>query len=244
MKIYCRQCGAAIPAENVNLDKLIAKCDSCDAVFSFADMYEDVHPKKAKAAVEAYADVPMPEAINVYEDDAGRMIIERKWFNCGTVAILGFGLLWNGLIFGLFVPAFGNMSIGGPDMGFFGVFPMLFLLPFIGAGIFMLYQGLTGLLNTTTITVDDRQIDIRHRPIPHPGKQLAAGEIEQLYVQRHVHRGENSTRYTYTVNVIDYNGKKQKILGGLHDPDQGLYIEQEIERYLGIENRPVRGEYR
>ena len=67
-------------------------------------------------------------------------------------------------------------------------------------------------------------------------------DITQLYTQERVNSSDSGTRYSYEVYLITTDGKKQKLVGGLREPQQGLYIEQAIERYLGIEDRPVAGE--
>ena len=36
MRVSCKSCGAAIPAANLNLDRMVAKCGACHAVFAFA----------------------------------------------------------------------------------------------------------------------------------------------------------------------------------------------------------------
>ena len=36
MRVSCKSCGAAVPAANLNLDRMVAKCGACHAVFAFA----------------------------------------------------------------------------------------------------------------------------------------------------------------------------------------------------------------
>ena len=49
---------------------------------------------------------------------------------------------------------------------------------------------------------------------------------------------------TYEVHLIDRNYKHAKLVTGLPSSEHALYLEQEIERFLHIADRPVRGEYR
>ncbi|TXT35987.1 MAG: hypothetical protein FD138_1138, partial [Planctomycetota bacterium] len=53
--------------------------------------------------------------------------------------------------------------------------------------------------------------------------------------------GHATTSMQYEVYAV-VNGQKQKLLGGLHEVDQALFVEQRLERYLGIEDRIVPGE--
>ena len=53
--IHCPQCDHPTPASNLNLEKLLAKCDSCNAVFSFK---EDVHQINVKDLPSEVVDMP------------------------------------------------------------------------------------------------------------------------------------------------------------------------------------------
>ena len=37
MRLFCPLCGSLIPAEDMNLDKALAKCRKCDNLFGFAE---------------------------------------------------------------------------------------------------------------------------------------------------------------------------------------------------------------
>jgi hypothetical protein len=47
---------------------------------------------------------------------------------------------------------------------------------------------------------------------------------------------------SYSLLGIDQQGRKVKLLSGIEDKDQVLYLEQALERRLGIEDSPVAGE--
>ncbi len=233
MQIYCRQCGAPIKAENVNLDNMMAKCDQCDAVFSFADMYEGVSAKPKHEHEKELIDIPMPSGITI-DSSGSRLLIQRRWFHWSTIFLLIFAVLWNCMIWGVFVPVFSDLNNT----------PVWFLLPFIAVGLFLIAYVVFNLVNSTAIEVDAQAVVIQHKPIPFPGKYIGCADIEQLYTRRHVHSSKNGTSYTYSLNIVVPGGKTQRLLGNLSTADQALFIEQEIERFLGIEDRPVRGEMR
>jgi hypothetical protein len=225
MQLYCRQCGKIIQAENVNLDKLIAKCSSCNAVFSFADMYEDIHEKPKKKYDE---EIPLPKNLSV-ESSNQLLRIKRRWRTSATMPIVFFTLFWNLIIWGFFAPiAFPNL---------------LALTPFMFAGLVLIYFSAASLLNTTDIEVSDNSISITHHPIPFPNKNRRVKDIEQFFVFERVNHGRNSTSISYELHLTDIKGANDILLQGLETPDHALYIEQELERYYGIENRHVSGEY-
>ena len=59
MQLHCPYCGHAIPAADVNLDRMVAKCASCSAVFGFEDQVDAAPAAPRKLAV------PLPKGIAV-----------------------------------------------------------------------------------------------------------------------------------------------------------------------------------
>ncbi len=235
LEIKCPQCGASAPVEDVDPDTGMVTCRFCEAVFRADIPREELQRKPLPMG--------MPDHISV-EDDGMRLRIERRWFSLSALGILVFAVFWNGIIWAVFVPNFGRIRFGSN-----GSFGSLFMLPFILIGLGMAVHGLASLVNRTTITVDDGEILIQHRPIPYPGQRLAAEDIQQLYTRQRVSTsssssGSRSSTITYELRAIMQEGREKKLLGGLPRAEQAQYIEQEVERFLRIKNRPVRGEYR
>jgi hypothetical protein len=76
-----------------------------------------------------------------------------------------------------------------------------------------------------------------------PGnKQFKADLLQQLYTKRHVSHSKNGTSINYELRVTTTDGRDEKLMGGFNKQEQALFIEQEIEKFLGIEDRPIRGE--
>jgi hypothetical protein len=229
VQVTCKQCGAPIGAEALNLDRLVAKCAFCNAVFSFADQLEPA--EQPRPAAERFA-VPMPKGFDV-QARTGQLQIVRKWFSGLYIFLTVFTLFWNGFMVVWFTIALTQ-----------GIWPMAAFGTLHGAvGIGLLYYTLAGYLNKTVIQVDRRELTITHGPLPWPGnRRLNPFDLAQLYTRERLHHHRNSTSTTYEVYAILQDGTRQKLLSGLHEIEQALYIEQEIERFLEIEDRPVRGE--
>ena len=233
-EIKCPECGAPAPIEDVDPDTGMVTCRYCEAVFKADIPREELQRKPIPMG--------MPDHISV-EDDGMRLRIERRWFNWGAIVILAFAVFWNGIIWTVFMPNFGSFRFGSND-----AFGQLFMIPFVLIGLGMAVHGLASLLNTTTITVDNGEILIQHRPIPYPGQRLAAEDVQQLYTKKRVSTsssssGSRSTTITYELRAIMQEGREKKLLSGLPQAEQAQYIEQEVERFLRIKNHPVRGEY-
>lgn len=84
---------------------------------------------------------------------------------------------------------------------------------------------------------------IRHGPIPAWGnRKINPAEIKQVYSREKVSHGKHGPNYSYEMHAATRSGKDIKLLAGLENKEQALYIEQEIERYQRIKDEPVAGE--
>lgn len=170
-----------------------------------------------------------------------------RWFGGKFIALAFFCLFWDGFIVFWYAGATAGMDF---SRGFAGVdrFHLVFLLfPLIhvGVGIGMTYYVLCGFVNRTVIDVSGRELRIQSGPLPWRGNSTTLpSQIAQLYREEIAHHGKNGTTYTYQLAAALKDGKKLKLVSGLHEADQALFLEQEIERHLGIRDQPVAGEMR
>jgi hypothetical protein len=177
-------------------------------------------------------DLGLPDKLELRNEGSGIEII-RKWFGWKTLFLTVFAVFWDGF---LLVWYSFTLPMG---LTLFTLFPLIH----VAAGVGITYTALTGWINRTRIRVDQGRISVRHGPLPWLGnKDLDGSTLKQLYSKEKVSRGRNSTSITYEVHAITNTGKNVKLVSGLESSEQALYIEQEIERYFGIEDAPVRGQ--
>ena len=188
---------------------------------------------------ESEIPIPIPETMSVHRE-AGALTISRRWFGGAIIFMTIFALFWNGFLaiwFGIAI----SQGIG--IMAAFGSIHAL-------VGIGMVYYVIAGYRNRTHIRVNPQTISIEHEPMPWFGaKSISSQGIQQLYSKRRVSSsrsssGRSRTSVSYEVRVIDGHGRDISLIRGLQDDNQALFIEQAIEKHLGIPNRPVRGEMR
>ena len=184
------------------------------------------------ATTKQRGEVPLPKGLIVDEQE-DRLTLTRKWFSPKFIFITFFALLWNAFMVGWFTI---SISMGQWEMAAFGSIHAC-------VGLWLIYYVLAGFLNRTTISIDSSALIIRHKPIPYPGnREIPSEQINQLFSKEKISQGKNSTSIAYELHAILRGQEKLKLLSGLDDADQALYLEQEIEKYLGIEDRVVRGE--
>jgi hypothetical protein len=209
----------------------MARCEHCGALFALRGAPWGAAEMDASRAIPRQK-VPMPKGIEVV-DFGTTLEITRRWFHPMYLFLLVFCVFWNG-----FMVVWHGMSLlmGAWFMSCFGLFHT-------AVGVGLAYFTLAGLVNRTVIRADRSMIDVRHGPLPWPGsKSLPAEQIDQLYCKESVSHGNNGPQHRYSVEVALKGNTLSTLLKGLEDAGHALYIEQELERHLGIEDRPVRGE--
>jgi len=230
-ELTCKRCGAPIKEQNIHWDLAMARCSHCGTVFGIKGQADGRQQNTAVSYKRQ--SVPMPKQMQISDDGIALEIVYR-WFSSKFIFLIFFTIFWN--MFLLFWH--GTTLVASHKWAM-----SLFALPHTLISIGLIYYTVAGFLNYTIIHVELGELSIRHRPLPWPGhKQLMATNIEQLYSREKVSRSRNGINYSYQVYAILHNGTKEKLLGGFSDPDQALYVEQELERHLRIQDRPVRGE--
>lgn len=176
-------------------------------------------------------DPGMPEGMEVNRDPR-YLQIRRRWYHPLYWFLAVFALFWNLFLVGFY----SNMGSDAPLMA--KLFPLLH----VGVGIGISYYALAGFLNRTDIFVSLATIEIKHSPLPWPGKlRLKATDLKQLYSKEKVRHHRNSTSVSYEVHALNKSGSSKKLLSGLDSSEQALFIESEIEKYLKIKDQPVKG---
>jgi len=228
--LSCKLCRAKIFAEDVNIQQLVAKCRACNAVFEFVDQVkggEEAAPPRLRGPV------PMPGKFRM-EEQAGGFVISWRWLSYVHVFLLFFTIAWDSFLIFWYGMAMGE---GAPWIMF--VFP----IGHLAVGLGLTYVVLTGLLNRTTVTVERETLTVRHAPLPWPGNvSVATDQLDQLYCRRRISHGKHGPSYSFEVRAVTQEGRKMTLIKGLESEDQALFIEQQIESRLGIEDRPVAGE--
>jgi len=235
MQLACKSCTKPIPAADVNLDRGIAKCQGCHAVFSFLD---DVGGKSPVVRPQ----VPMPKRF-VVDHWGPELSITHRWYSHGLWILLIFCVIWDGFLFAWYSAAIAGLMSGQANGGFWImlIFPVLHL----AVGVGLTYGTLCGFLNKTWIRVSVGELSVRHGPLPTGGnRQLFTADLKQLFCTEKIIRGKHGPRYSYNVEALLQGGTKLKLLSNLQDLDQALFVEQQIEQHLRIADERVPGEVR
>lgn len=232
MHLSCPECRAPVYADNVNLVKTIAKCTSCHNIFEFEEEVRNSKELPARYRKE----IIIPPGIEVLHL-MNELEIMIKWSKSAKTFMLSFALFWNTFV-----------AIAVTVLILSGTYSiLLFFIPFILAGAYMIYASIGYLVNTSFITVDEKRISVSHKPINfliQKDKHFSPNEVQQVFVRKYSVGSTNGNPvYAYAVDLLLKNEKKYTLVKELHALKYAQYIEQEIEHYLKIKDRPVDGEY-
>lgn len=158
----------------------------------------------------------------------------RQWLSKKSIAIIIFAIGWDYFT----ISALIKFSNAEPADS--GSIKIITILTLVAVGV--TYFAIATLANRTQITISRKQLIIKHSPIPWFGnKRIAANELSQLFVFERASNHNTDDQYTppsFGLRAITKRGKNLLLLTNL-DQEQALYLEQEIEHYLAIKDKPV-----
>lgn len=236
----CAYCHAAIPAAAVDRQREIANCAACGRL-------NDVRSQLLRALAQAASAQPQPEqedaalprarppvqlppGMSMSFDEGGLfglgaapspITIRRRWLRgkhwifllvC-MAASVGVALLWQ------------NQGLSG-----WSVVATLFVLSWD-------YNVTTMFVNSTVIRADRAGVDVKHGPLPSlfgKNQRFTSDQVKQLFAA-------NFGAF-FTVKVQLSDGKELDLVRPLVSAEQALFVEQQLEKALGITDFAVQGE--
>jgi hypothetical protein len=225
--LKCPSYASPLRAEDLDVARGLVKCSYCQALMTL--------PASAAPgpAFRPRPEAPLPSRVSVADTGAG-VELRLRWFTPVFLFLLAFCVAWDGFLVFWYSLA---MREGAPWI--MAVFPLLH----VAAGAALTYVTLTGFVNSTVVRVDRGRLSVRHGPLPWAGnRDYADGEVEQLYCKERVQRGKRSEQTTYEVWAVLAGGRSVKLLSAVGGDEQALFLEQRLERALGLQDRPVAGE--
>lgn len=225
--LTCPTCQSIVEAEGINIQKLIAKCAQCNTVFNFENREPSAQPMER-------LDIPLPDGFLV-EHYSSEMIIKIIWRKTRHLSFyIIFTVFWN-----LITLPFVILAISSADWML-----ALMISLHVAVGIGFLLYTLALLMNTTSFDVSTHGIAIVTNPIRvplNPNRYLKSNELEQLYIDKYVASKTNGRpNYAYAVHAVVKGADKHlKLIKGLKNKNQALFIEHEVEKFLNIENKEV-----
>ena len=226
-ELRCRSCGASLEAERLDRSLSVITCSHCGTLHELPR--EPAAAGAARRARPERVPEPLPERFEVARPPGGLRVVWPAGRKSGAIMVTLFGAIWGGITLA-----------GG----------LWFLTPL---SLVFVYMGAVKAVNRRELRVDGDAIAVRQGPLPVMGgsKRVPRSAVRQLFVTEHVSRtreGQDGRervreRRHYRLSALLEGERRVRLLGGLGSPGQGLWLEQEIERTLGIRDRAVGGEH-
>jgi len=227
LSIKCPNCASALREADYDLERGMVKCGYCGSLMI---------PPKAQTGVHGLRQRPpvaMPFGMEI-EKTAEGLLITRRWFHVLGVLLMPCAVVW--LIFAVKLANFRAPVIWVEE---------LFSWVNVGVGFGIGYYALALLLNRSWLEVTLGTVTVKHGPLPWLGyRQIIAGMIDQLYCKEIIRRNENGPSLSYEVWVAQIDSRHSRLVAVGMEPEQALYIEQQIEALLDLKDRPMPGEFR
>ncbi len=218
-KISCPACTAEVIADNLNLQQSVAKCGSCNVIFSIEKELESV-----KSKTEMKQEIFRPEGIDLfyYKEDM-ELTVQQHIHGVDAAGIIFTPLL---AIFTIFLFFFGKKEISP-------FIPIAFTM----SALYYIHKAFNYSKNKTFINVNDKFLEIKSRPKNFKkDKHFDVHDIDQLYLK---HATDAAGHYAIFMVVNGAEGQKHEKLVTVNSLSKAKYLEQEIERYLDIKDRAV-----
>lgn len=186
-------------------------------------------------------EIAKPEGVEV-EKLGDSLVLKKGWYDRELASFqFPFTVGWNTFLMIFLALWISDQQAKG---GFSNIDTLAFLSPFILVGVISAYYLLTTYLNYTTICVTKDSLSVKHRPLFWLGNRtIPKSELEQLYVVKGstIKSGGKKTHY-YDLKAKLKNGGHHTLISSLPSTEVALFLEQQIEKYVGITDYVVEGE--
>ncbi|MFK8104743.1 MAG: hypothetical protein AB8G15_19650 [Saprospiraceae bacterium] len=224
-KISCPSCHESVAADNLNIQTNIAKCNSCDVIFSFSKQAEQLSNLHTISQ-----EILQPEGVEIsrFREELD-ISVEQPWGTLEVIFVSLFPLLVL-IVMGVFIAS-------SPPTAFHKAQLIIFLLTsFIGYLSYFFIRK----RHKIYIHIDNEYLHIERRPKKLiKDKQFAIEDIDQVYIKNVASvNGTKGIGLFMIVNGIE-GQKHVELIKYVNSRSKAKYIEQEIERHLGITDRRV-----
>ena len=224
-KINCPSCGNPVSADNLNIQTNIAKCTNCDGIFSIGEQVEKLSNQN-----KISQEILRPEGVELtYFQDELDISVEQPWgtFEQIFMSFFPFFLI---MITSAFVEGISPSPIAKAGL------ITIWLASIIGYFAYFFIRK----KHKIYFHIDDQYLSIERRPKKFiKDKKFAIQDIDQVYIKSIVSSSGAKGAGIFMI-VNDAKGqKKVELIKKVSSRTKAKFIEQEIEKYLGIKDRRV-----
>ena len=221
VEVHCPRCNDVVSADHINLEKSVAKCGSCHALFSVADVIDTLQQQQSPEEIDE-----TKEKMEVIHFPNGIDIDLKPIFgeNYGGLAIIYGILAIMMLIIFLAVMIGSSMKLFPTLMA--GICFLLLSWPF--PYIYAKYK------NRLRFYIDKHQFEFEQHPFRLPFMRKSfngyTDQVEKIYTKKY--KRWDTAKEVYELVVRQYNGEDKVLIRDLKDVNQVRFLVEEINGYL------------
>ena len=220
-KVNCPSCSKSVGADNLNIQTNIAKCNSCDGIFSFSK-----HVEKLSNQHTISQEILQPEGVEIsrFRNELD-ISVEQSWSVFEIICVSFFPFLMV-----IITTVFIELNVSSD-------FNIIFWLTSIIGYISYFFIRKR---HKIYVHIDNHNLHIERRPKKLiRDKQYAIKDIDQVYIKNLTSgNGASSIGLFLIINSIE-GQKHVELIKSVNSRSKAKYIEQEIEKHLGIVDRRV-----
>lgn len=232
--VKCKRCETIISETHINREEKVANCQRCGALFSLQSLDHVASPKNTKSLKKEIYEIPKGIDIEKYSFEL-KIVSKAQGF--AKYFFTFFSLFWNSI-----VSVFVITSIFSGEYSI-----LLFISAHLAIGIAIGYYTISMYTNKNQIIVNSRGLETKYGPLKFPFKKqhfVDIGDINQIYCRKYSAGTVNNVpQYSFKVVLLKNDGQAIDIMKSLKTYHQALYLEQQIESYLKIEDKAVSEEH-
>lgn len=219
--VHCPGCQALVPAADINIAALVAKCSVCNRIFPLP--IESLQPA---VATRPEPELGCPGGVVREIGPGGELFIRLGWFQPVLILLAFFCVVWDG-----FLVFWYTIALARPAPGNMMWMPLLFPLFHVAVGVGLTYYVVAGFLNSTRILIDDEFVRVRHQPIPWRGNcdqrrsEIRGIEMTAGWSQNH------QTMFCVCANRDD--GRQTVLLSNVSH-NRARYVARQVADFLNV----------
>lgn len=226
-QINCPSCTQPVPADNLNVQTNIAKCNTCNGIFSFKKEADRLSGEQ-----ELVHEIFQPEGveINHFKEELD-ISIQQPWGNLEIILMSVFPVLIM-MITSIFIERLPANSVTVP------ILLTIWVTSIVGIIAYFFIRK----KHKIYVHIDEEFLSIERRPSKFiKDKRYAIEQIDQIYIKNIVSGGTPKGCAVFMIINDNITGSQHHIelIKPVRSRSIGKYIEQEIEKHLEIADRRV-----
>ena len=220
--VCCPSCDTDIPATDLNIHDKVGKCVSCNVLFPLQGTIQSlVH---TPLSFQPKQTILRPEGIDVFQFRNELEFSFKRPVSEWSLLFL--------FLYAAFIPLPLTIAYFAGNGKMPILVPIFLWIPSLLSLYYLYFKK-----STSSITIDDKQVTIQYRTKGRKRAQsYAVSDIDQLYIKKL----SSQSGYSLHAIVDSENGSTHvTLIPLLKSHSKAIYLEQEIERHLGIIDREV-----